>query len=75
VDRSFVWPCSIDEAAHRPHHRRPGHDLGHGSLAEGVDDPRSDEQLALGCQMVQGYLYAKPMPIEAFITWFRAGQA
>ena len=37
-----------------------------GRVQAGLDDPRQLEQLRqLGCKMVQGYLYAKPMPIEA----------
>ncbi len=45
-------------------------------LAEGVETAAQLEQLrALGCEMVQGYLYAKPMPVDDFIRWFQARQA
>lgn len=51
-------------------------DLGMVPLAEGVDDPCQLEQLRqLGCKMVQGYLYAKPMPIEEFIVWCKRKRA
>ena len=52
------------------------HDLGMDSLAEGVEDVAQRDQLsALGCTQIQGYLYAKPMPIADFIAWYRAFQA
>jgi EAL domain-containing protein (putative c-di-GMP-specific phosphodiesterase class I) len=78
IDRSFVVGCSLvhRQAAHRSHHRRPDHDLGMESLAEGVEDvAQRDQLLALGCTRIQGYLYAKPMPMPEFITWYRAFQA
>ena len=43
-------------------------------LAEGVE---TREQLAvlrsLGCDCVQGFLYAKAMPLQEFVAWYRAG--
>ena len=52
------------------------HDLGMLSLAEGVEVAgQCDELRALGCTRVQGYLYGKPMPIAAFIDWYRAFRA
>lgn len=49
------------------------HDLGMKSLAEGVEDIMQRDQLfALGCTQIQGYLYAKPMPMAEFIAWYRA---
>lgn len=50
-------------------------DMGMVPLAEGVEDMQQQEQLrALGCTLVQGYLYAKPMSMNAFITWYQARQ-
>ncbi|HJV26090.1 MAG TPA: EAL domain-containing protein [Aromatoleum sp.] len=44
--------------------------LGVGTIAEGVE---SDAQLSrlreLGCDIVQGFLYARPMPVEALEAW------
>jgi EAL domain len=38
-------------------------------IAEGVEDPVQAEFLnSLGCTMMQGYLYGKPMRVEEFIT-------
>lgn len=51
-------------------------DLGMQSIAEGVEEAgQCDELRALGCTRVQGYLYGKPMPMIAFIDWYRAFRA
>jgi EAL domain-containing protein (putative c-di-GMP-specific phosphodiesterase class I) len=43
-----------------------------GVIAEGVETP---EQLELllnnGCRRYQGYLFGKPMPIDAFNDWLQ----
>lgn len=37
------------------------------SVAEGVETPEQAEYLmAHGCQLAQGYLFGKPMPLDAF---------
>lgn len=42
-------------------------DLGMPVIAEGVETKEDVEMVkAAGCQMVQGYYYAKPMPVEDF---------
>jgi len=47
-------------------------DLGMQPLAEGVENEIQRRQLlTLGCEVAQGYLYAKPMPLDEFITWYR----
>ena len=39
-------------------------------LAEGVETvAEADKLRALGCDVLQGYLFAKPAPLETFITW------
>jgi EAL domain-containing protein (putative c-di-GMP-specific phosphodiesterase class I) len=44
-------------------------------LAEGVDDPAQVERLVqLGCNRVQGFLYAQAMPLGDFIDWYRSRQ-
>jgi EAL domain-containing protein (putative c-di-GMP-specific phosphodiesterase class I)/GGDEF domain-containing protein len=51
-------------------------DLEKTPLAEGVEDEEQLDQLrAMGCVSVQGYYYAKPMPMEEFITWYQARKA
>jgi diguanylate cyclase (GGDEF)-like protein/PAS domain S-box-containing protein len=44
--------------------------LGQGTVAEGVEDEETAAMLrSIGCQVAQGYLYAKPMPLEEFSTF------
>ena len=59
------------------------HDLGLDLVAEGVEDVETAGVLAdLGCDVIQGYLLARPMPVDDFLTWLdqparplvRAGQ-
>ncbi|MEK7423772.1 MAG: EAL domain-containing protein [Actinomycetota bacterium] len=41
-------------------------------IAEGVEEPRQAEALTrLGCQFAQGYLFARPMPADALISYGR----
>jgi EAL domain-containing protein (putative c-di-GMP-specific phosphodiesterase class I) len=41
--------------------------LGHCTVAEGVEDEETAAMLrSIGCQVAQGYLYAKPMPLDEF---------
>lgn len=50
---------------------RLAHDLGYQTLAEGVEEQSQRDLLeTLGCQLFQGYLFSKPMPLadcEAYI--------
>ena len=47
-----------------------GHDLGLRVVAEGVEDQESWQILHdLGCDLVQGYYLARPMPAEAMTPW------
>lgn len=41
------------------------------AVAEGVEEPATYEMLAtLGCDVIQGYYYARPMPSLAVPTWW-----
>ena len=47
-----------------------GRNLGLSVVAEGVEDERQAHILqALGCPMGQGFLFARPMPPQALLTW------
>lgn len=50
-----------------------GHELGMSVIAEGVEDIETYQDLqSLGCDEVQGYFIAKPMPPHEFIEWLKA---
>lgn len=47
-----------------------GHRLGLKVVAEGVEDqPTVDVLKRMGCDQIQGYVFAKPMPVDAFNAW------
>ncbi len=49
-----------------------GQRLGVATVAEGVETVEDWRLLrALGCDLAQGYLLARPMPAEALVTWMR----
>ena len=42
------------------------------TVAEGVEGHRQVEELAeMGCDYIQGFIFAKPMPAEDFCGWVR----
>lgn len=48
-----------------------GHNMGLSVIAEGVEQPASLEILrTLKCDMVQGYLFSKPVPALQFCQWY-----
>ncbi|MGC2030240.1 MAG: EAL domain-containing protein [Steroidobacteraceae bacterium] len=72
IDRSFVQGLESDpEFASVV---RSAIDMGHGLglkvVAEGIETEAAAARLRdFGCDVAQGYLYAKPMPLPAFETW------
>ncbi len=77
IDRSFVSRIGSDSAARTlvesvvAMARR----LGLRTVAEGIETEQQHEiLLALDCDMGQGYLFAKPMPVDAWLDWMRARQ-
>ncbi|MFZ5871491.1 MAG: EAL domain-containing protein, partial [Actinomycetota bacterium] len=70
--RSFVGPVasSGSDAAIVRSVTDLAHELGLTVVAEGVEDAGTwDALAALGCDVVQGYLVAQPMPPEAATAW------
>jgi diguanylate cyclase (GGDEF)-like protein/PAS domain S-box-containing protein len=68
IDRSFVAGLGRDheDAAIVAAVISMGRALGVGVVAEGVETIEQAEQLrALGCPLVQGYLFARPLSVEA----------
>lgn len=76
IDRSYVTDCNTDrtnaglcetivEMAHR---------FGLKTVAEGIETPHESHKLqGLGCNIGQGYLFAKPMAFEQFVSLLRRG--
>lgn len=49
---------------------RMGHSLGMRVVAEGVEHPAQREFLAArGCDLLQGYLYSRPLDLEGFVSF------
>jgi diguanylate cyclase (GGDEF)-like protein len=75
IDRSFVagTVSSVSDAAIVKSVIDLGHNLGLGVVAEGVETTQCLAALtALGCDVVQGYLLAPPMPAEQLESWYAA---
>jgi diguanylate cyclase (GGDEF)-like protein len=72
IDRSFVQGLESDPEF-APLVRSAidmGHSLGLKVVAEGIETEQSAARLRnFGCDIGQGYLYAKPMPLAAFEAW------
>jgi EAL domain-containing protein (putative c-di-GMP-specific phosphodiesterase class I) len=50
-----------------------GHELGFSVLAEGVETVAQEAVLReLGCDSVQGFLYARPLPPEELAPWLKS---
>ena len=78
IDRSFVTDLLVDDA-HAAIVRSVidlSHNLGYVVVAEGVEDTETAERLrALGCDSLQGYVIARPMPADAVLGWLEQHRA
>ncbi len=75
LDRSFVLDIETDanDAAICTATIALGHSLGLELVAEGVEtDAQRDFLAGLGCDVLQGYLYSKPMPFEETMAYLKA---
>ena len=72
IDRSFVIGMIDDESSATIVRATVdlGHGLGYGVVAEGVENVETRQRLsALGCDAIQGYLVARPMPADQTAEW------
>jgi diguanylate cyclase (GGDEF)-like protein len=77
VDRTFVlnMDADHDDAVLVRSAIDLGHNLGLTVVAEGVEGEAHVAALQdLGCDIAQGYHYARPMPSQDLTTWMRAHQ-
>ncbi|WP_310460651.1 EAL domain-containing protein [Sphaerotilus sp.] len=78
IDRSFVTALTTAEAADRSLAAavvRIARTLEMGTVAEGVESLEMLPWLtALGCDVVQGYAIARPMPADALLDWLQQTQ-
>ncbi|MBI3222537.1 MAG: EAL domain-containing protein [Nitrosomonadales bacterium] len=75
LDRSFVSMANHDRAARAilEGSMDMARKLGLSTVAEGVETEQDLELVrTLGCERVQGYLIARPMPVEELIDWLRS---
>jgi diguanylate cyclase (GGDEF)-like protein len=72
IDRSFVHGLETDAEydAIVKSAIDMGHSMGLQVVAEGIENESSAQRLReLGCDIAQGYLYARPMPLADLTTW------
>ncbi|MDX9843909.1 MAG: EAL domain-containing protein [Aquabacterium sp.] len=72
IDQSFVRDLNTDgnSASIAQAIISMAHSLGLSVIAEGVETPDQAQWLATHhCDEAQGYLYARPMPVDQFETW------
>jgi diguanylate cyclase (GGDEF)-like protein len=75
IDRSFVSEMASSEASHKivKGMVRMAHSLQMVVIAEGAETPEQIEMLKrLRCDVVQGFGYGRPMPLDSFLTFARA---
>jgi EAL domain-containing protein (putative c-di-GMP-specific phosphodiesterase class I) len=78
LDRSFVTDIETDvnDAAICTATIALGHSLGLELVAEGVETEAQRDFLAgLGCDILQGYLYSRPMPFDDTVAYLKAHQS
>ncbi|HVU60731.1 MAG TPA: bifunctional diguanylate cyclase/phosphodiesterase, partial [Mycobacteriales bacterium] len=76
IDRSFVARMTTEEQQRILTESviELGHNLGLSVVAEGVEDADVCQALhAFGCDVVQGFLYSRPVPPEEILAWSTSG--
>ena len=72
IDRTFIKDMAVDEDDKLIVGTTidMGHNFGLRVIAEGVEDGQTVDLLKqMGCDQVQGYYYAKPMPVDELYDW------
>ena len=73
IDKSFVMDFATPRNATVVREAiELAHQLGMQITAEGIEDEDTRAQLQqLGCELGQGYLFARPLPEDELLEWFR----
>lgn len=74
IDQEFVRSITTSDAHQVMVKNMIGlaHGLGIGVVAEGVETEAERKMLrAMGCDLVQGYFYSRPLPMEEFCAWIQ----
>lgn len=73
IDKSFVMDFAAPRNATVVREAiELAHQLGMQITAEGIEDEATRAQLQqLGCELGQGYLFARPLPEDELLEWFR----
>ncbi len=73
LDRRFVQvPPATRRARHPGRHVNMARNFNLSTVAEGVETQADlDLVRGLGCDLVQGWLIAKAMPVDELIVWLR----
>ncbi|HTR01042.1 MAG TPA: EAL domain-containing protein [Candidatus Acidoferrum sp.] len=78
IDRSFIVAAETDDN-HRALYRAMismAHNLGLGVVGEGVETEAQAAFLqSIGCNLIQGYYFSKPLPASGFVHYWRERQA
>ena len=72
IDRTFIKDMAVDEDDRLIVGTTidMGHNFGLRVIAEGVEDGQTVDLLKqMGCDQVQGFYYAKPMPVDELYDW------
>ncbi|WP_421558689.1 EAL domain-containing protein [Pseudomonas canadensis] len=72
IDKGFVWRARSSSVDRKILNNTVAlaHDLGLSVTAEGVETEEDFQRVAkLGCEVAQGYYFAKPMPADQFIAY------
>ena len=74
IDRAFVHKASINPSSYAilKSSADLGRRLGMNIVAEGVENQDDwDCAMSVGCDLIQGYFIARPMPGEQFLEWMQ----
>ncbi|MFT5653229.1 MAG: EAL domain-containing protein (putative c-di-GMP-specific phosphodiesterase class I), partial [Psychromonas sp.] len=75
IDRSFVTSLGRGDDVMARNIINIGNELGMSIIAEGVETQvELDRLVDLGCAQIQGYYFAKPMPLSELKKWLHEKQ-